>query len=168
MRAMFVNASPALFNLLTRGVPLPAGALMPPIQCVGAAWITLGIMLIPERFRKPVVQGILVVIILGTLRDQILLITVIQAEPLYTIFRSFLLAQKWFDFDRRIDRFSTGQQVCRFTPKRQGRKPIIRSPQQQRTGSHCPVHDNRSDYPGIAAGSGSFTAKFSTPPGCLL
>ncbi len=28
MREMFVNASPALFNMLTRGVPFPLGALM--------------------------------------------------------------------------------------------------------------------------------------------
>ena len=69
IRVMFINASPALFDMLTRGVPFPLGALVPPLQCIIAAWISLGLTLIPERFRKPVNLGILVVIVLGTLRD---------------------------------------------------------------------------------------------------
>jgi len=32
IREMFINASPALFNLLTRGVPLPLGAIVPPVM----------------------------------------------------------------------------------------------------------------------------------------
>ncbi len=93
IREMFINASPALFDLLTRGVPLPVGALIPPIACIIVAWFTLGIFHLPDRFRKPVIMGFLWVILLGTLRDQILLIFVLQQEPIRTILRSLLFAQ---------------------------------------------------------------------------
>jgi branched-chain amino acid transport system permease protein len=133
MRVMFVNASPALFDLLTRGVPLPLGALLPPLQGVIAAWITLGIILIPERIRKPIIQGLLWVIILGTLRDQILLITVIQTEPLYTLFRSFLLARSGLTLIGALIVFLLAAGLSFILSTRQGRTPIVRSPQQQRT-----------------------------------
>ena len=93
IREMFINASPALFNLLTRGVPLPIGALIPPIICIVVAWISLGIFHLPDRFRKPVIMGFLWVVVLGTLRDQILLIFVLQQEPIRTILRFLLFAQ---------------------------------------------------------------------------
>lgn len=93
IREMFINASPALFNLLTRGVSLPLGALIPPIVCIIVAWVTLGIFHLPDRFRKPVIMGFLWVVLLGTLRDQILLIYVLQQEPIRTILRFLLFAQ---------------------------------------------------------------------------
>jgi branched-chain amino acid transport system permease protein len=93
IREMFINASPTLFNLLTRGVPLPLGALVPPIMCIVVAWVTLGIFQLPDRFRKPVIMGLLWVTLLGTLRDQILLIYVLQQEPIRTVLRFLLFAQ---------------------------------------------------------------------------
>jgi branched-chain amino acid transport system permease protein len=93
IREMFINASPALFNLLTRGVPLPLGALVPPVTCIIVAWMSLGIYHLSDRFRKPVIMGFLWVIVLGTLRDQILLIFVLQQEPIRTVLRFLLFAQ---------------------------------------------------------------------------
>jgi branched-chain amino acid transport system permease protein len=93
IREMFINASPALFDLLTRGVPLPLGAVVPPIICIIVAWATLGVSQLPDRFRKPVIMGFLWVVLLGTLRDQILLIFVLQQEPIRTILRFLLFAQ---------------------------------------------------------------------------
>lgn len=93
IREMFINASPALFDLLTRGIPLPVGSLIPPIVCIIVAWVTLGIFHLPDRFRKPVILGFLWVVLLGMLRDQILLIFVLQQEPIRTILRSLLFAQ---------------------------------------------------------------------------
>ena len=93
IREMFINASPALFNLLTRGVPLPLGCVVPPMVCIVVAWITLGIFHLPDRYRKPVIMGFLWVVVLGTLRDQILLIFVLQQEPIRTILRYLLFAQ---------------------------------------------------------------------------
>jgi branched-chain amino acid transport system permease protein len=91
LRVMFINASPALFSQLMRGVPLPLGALIPPLQGLIAALISLGIFLIPARPRSAVIQGILWVVFLGTLRDQVLLIDLFKTEPL-----SFILKRAVF------------------------------------------------------------------------
>ena len=92
LRVMFVNASPALFNMLMRGVPLPLGALVPPLTCIVAAFLTLGIYLIPSRLRSAVIQGALWVIILGTLRDQILIIDLFKIQPFSIVLKRFVFA----------------------------------------------------------------------------
>ncbi len=93
IREMFINASPALFDLLTRGVPLPLGLLVPPLACILVSWITLGIFLLPDIYRKAVTTGLLWVIVCGTLRDQILLVYLFQQEPFSTVLRSLFFAQ---------------------------------------------------------------------------
>jgi branched-chain amino acid transport system permease protein len=93
LRTMFINASPALFNQLMRGVPLPLGALMPPLQGLIASLISLGILLIPARPRSAVIQGILWVVFLGTLRDQVLLIDLFKSQPMSTILKSVVFSQ---------------------------------------------------------------------------
>jgi len=133
MREMFVNASPALFNMLTRGVPFPLGALVPPLQCILAAWISLGFTLIPERFRKPISLGILWVIILGTLRDQILLISIIQVEPLYTIFRYFIFAQSGLSLIGALIIFVLATGLSYYTSTRQKATQVTRTPKRQKT-----------------------------------
>jgi branched-chain amino acid transport system permease protein len=133
MREMFVNASPALFDILTRGVPFPLGALMPPIQCIVAAWISLGIILTPERYRKSITQGILWVIVLGTLRDQILLITVLQVEPFYTILRSFVFAQSGLSLIGATIVFALSAGLTLYLDNRQKVTPVMRTPQRQKT-----------------------------------
>ena len=92
LRPMFVNASPALFNMLMRGVPLPLGALVPSLTCMVAALLTLGIYLIPSRLRSAVVQGMLWVVVLGTLRDQILLIDVFKIQPFSIVLKRLVFA----------------------------------------------------------------------------
>jgi len=93
LRIMFINASPALFSQLMRGVPLPLGALVPPLQGVIAAFIGLGILLIPARPRSAVIQGILWVVFLGTLRDQILLIDLFKSQPVSTVLKSVVFSR---------------------------------------------------------------------------
>jgi branched-chain amino acid transport system permease protein len=92
LRPMFINASPALFNIVTRGVPLPFGALIPPLTCIVASFLTLAIYLIPSRLRSAVVQGMLWVIILGTLRDQILIIDLFKIQPFSIVLKRFVFA----------------------------------------------------------------------------
>jgi branched-chain amino acid transport system permease protein len=92
LRPMFVNASPTLYNMLMRGVPLPLGALVPPLTCIVAALFTLGIYLIPSRLRSAVIQGILWVIILGTLRDQVLIIDILKVSPIAFVLKRFVFA----------------------------------------------------------------------------
>ena len=133
MREMFVNASPALFNLLTRGVPLPLGALIPPLMGILAALISLGITLIPERFRKSVTLGILWVVVLGTLRDQILLISVIQVEPLYTIMRSFVFAQSGLSLIGALIVFVLAAGLSYYSSTRPKGTATTRTPKRQKT-----------------------------------
>ena len=93
LRVMFVNASPALFNMLMRGVPLPLGALIPSIsECILVALLTLGIYLIPSRLRSAVIQGMLWVVVLGTLRDQILIIDLLKIQPFAIVLKRIVFA----------------------------------------------------------------------------
>ena len=92
LRDMFINASPALFSQLMRGVPLPLGALVPPLQGVIAALIGLGILLIPARPRSAVIQGILWVVFLGTLRDQVLIIDMFKPQPIAAVLKSVVFS----------------------------------------------------------------------------
>ena len=132
IRVMFVNASPALFDILTRGVPFPLGALVPPIQGILAAWIALGITLIPDRFRKPILQGILWVIILGTLRDQMLLISVFQEEPIYTFLKSYIFAQSGLSLIGALVIFVLAAGLSYYSSTRQKVTSVTRTPQRQK------------------------------------
>jgi branched-chain amino acid transport system permease protein len=92
LRSMFVNASPALFNILMFGVPLPFGILIPPLQCVVASLVVFGIYIIPTRLRAAVIQGLLWVFALGTLRNQILLIDLFKIQPFVSILKTIFFA----------------------------------------------------------------------------
>src|SRR4030066_1042451 len=92
LRPMFVNASPVLYNMLMRGVPLPLGALIPPLTCTVATLLTLGLFLIPSRLRSAVIQGMLWVVVLGTLRDQILIIDLFKIQPFSIILKRVVFA----------------------------------------------------------------------------
>ena len=92
LRPMFINASPALFDMLMQGVPLPLGALVPPLQLAAVALLTLGIYLIPARPRSAVIQGMLWVVVLGTLRDQILIIDLFKLQIFSTVLKRVVFA----------------------------------------------------------------------------
>jgi branched-chain amino acid transport system permease protein len=92
LRDMFVNASPALFDMLMRGVPLPLGALIPPLQFAVVALVVLGVHLLPVRPRSAVIQGMLWVVVLGTLRDQILIIDLFKIQPFSIVLKRIVFA----------------------------------------------------------------------------
>jgi branched-chain amino acid transport system permease protein len=92
IRTMFVNASPALWNIVMRGVPLPLGALIPPLECVVTALLVYGITLLPARFRSAVTQGVLWVVVFGTLRDQLLLIDLLKYPPIAAVLKYAVFA----------------------------------------------------------------------------
>jgi len=75
LRNMFINASPALFEIITFGVPYPAGLVVPIIYGLIVGLIGSAIAMLPEKIRKPVIVGILMTIVIGLLRD--LLMTII-------------------------------------------------------------------------------------------
>jgi branched-chain amino acid transport system permease protein len=96
VRPMLINASPALFGLLTYGINLPLGALVPPLKGLLTGIIAVILDSLPERWRSAVIQGVLWTVLVGTLRDQILLASFAQIEPFNTIFRRFLFTQSGF------------------------------------------------------------------------
>jgi branched-chain amino acid transport system permease protein len=76
LRAMFVNASPALYEVLTLGLGLGAGipALLAFAALMGA--LGAGLELLPPRLRAAVLRAVIGVILVGLLRD--LISTIIQ------------------------------------------------------------------------------------------
>lgn len=92
MRPMFVNASPKLFSILMRNIAFPGGLFMPPLVCIFAALLTFGLFQIPMSFRNAIIQGILWLVIFGTLRDQILLIDLLKLQPIATILKQIVFA----------------------------------------------------------------------------
>jgi branched-chain amino acid transport system permease protein len=92
MRSMFVNASPALFNLLMRGVPSPLGLLLPPLQCILVALFAYGIHIIPGLARSMIIRGFVVVITIGTLRDQIFLIDILKGPAISSFLKRIFFA----------------------------------------------------------------------------
>ena len=132
LRFMFVNASPALFNLLMRGVPLPLGALVPPLTCMIASLVTLGIYLIPSRPRAAVIQGFLWVVVLGTLRDQILIIDVFKIQPFALILTRFVFAQSGLSILGALFVFAISAGLAYYLSGRKNRPAIIRSARVQK------------------------------------
>ena len=132
LRFMFVNASPALFSLLMRGVPLPLGALVPPLTCMIASVVTLGIYLIPSRPRAAVIQGFLWVVVLGTLRDQILIIDVFKIQPFALILTRFVFAQSGLSILGALFVFAISAGLAYYLSGRKNRPAIIRSARVQK------------------------------------
>jgi len=132
IRDMFINASPALFDILTRGIPLPLGALVPPVLCILTAWVVLGIFLLPEKYRRASILGILWVIVLGTLRDQILLILIFQQEPISSILKSLLFAQSGLSLIGALVVFALAAGTSLYFSTHKRPTPKLRTPQQQK------------------------------------
>jgi branched-chain amino acid transport system permease protein len=132
LRAMFVNASPALFDMLMRGVPLPFGALIPPLTCMIASLATLGIYLIPSRLRAAVIQGLLWVIVLGTLKGQILIIDIFKFQPIATFLTHFVFAQSGLSLLGALFVFAISAGLAYYFSGRTNRPAVIRSPRVQK------------------------------------
>jgi branched-chain amino acid transport system permease protein len=75
LRAMFINASPALFEIMTFKVGFPNGLIVPLVYGGVFGLVAAGIYLLPSRIRSVVIQAIVWVVLVGLLRD--LLTTVI-------------------------------------------------------------------------------------------
>lgn len=76
LRAMFINASPQLYGILTFGQGTTVGGIL---IVLGAGLllggIAAGIDLIPERMRKSIIQAALWVFLIGLLRDLIVAVS---------------------------------------------------------------------------------------------
>ena len=89
LRAMFINASPELYNQLMSGQPLPFGALIPILRSLVASILAISIFLLPQRIRQAVIQAVMWVTILGVLKDQVLLISVAKLPPIRAFLKFF-------------------------------------------------------------------------------
>ena len=89
LRAMFINASPELYNQLMSGQPLPFGALIPILRSLVASILAISIFLLPQRIRQAVIQAVMLVTILGVLKDQVLLISVAKLPPIRAFLKFF-------------------------------------------------------------------------------
>ena len=127
LRAMFVNASPALFNTLMRGVPLPLGALVPPLECMLASLLTLGVYLLPSRLRAAVIQGLLWVIVLGTLKGQILIIDMFKFAPIATFLTHFIFASSGLSLIGALFVFVISAGLAYYFSGRKNKPVVIKS-----------------------------------------
>jgi branched-chain amino acid transport system permease protein len=76
IRAVLINFSPKLINLLTFNLPLITGLLVLLAVCLVFGLLSTGLFLLSARMRSSLMQGLLIVIVLGLFRD--LLVTVIN------------------------------------------------------------------------------------------
>jgi branched-chain amino acid transport system permease protein len=75
LRAMLINASPALYEIISFGMGIPMSFIIPLIYGTVLGLAASGIFLLPERIRSSTIQAIVWVVLVGLLRD--LLTTVI-------------------------------------------------------------------------------------------
>jgi branched-chain amino acid transport system permease protein len=75
LRAMFINATEDLYNIITFGVPVPLGLLVTIVAFAILGVLMAGLYALPYRMQATIVQASLWVFIIGLLRD--LIITVI-------------------------------------------------------------------------------------------
>ncbi|HSQ17678.1 MAG TPA: hypothetical protein VLM83_08280 [Anaerolineales bacterium] len=86
LRSVFINASPALYQIISFKVALPAGYIIPLIVNLLIGLVAAGIFILPARWRTAIIQSLIVVLLLGLLRD--LLSTVIKLwGPLEVLFK---------------------------------------------------------------------------------
>jgi branched-chain amino acid transport system permease protein len=86
LRSVFINASPTLYQIITFKVALPVGYVIPFVVYLLVGLAGAGISILAPRWRKAVIQGLLIVLLLGLLRD--LVTTVITRwGPLKVLFK---------------------------------------------------------------------------------
>jgi len=72
LRAMFVNATSDLYNIITFGVPVPLGLLVPLVFCAFLGILMGGLYLLTPRWRTTILQASAWVLLFGLLRDLIM------------------------------------------------------------------------------------------------
>lgn len=75
LQAMFVNAAPPLYNVLTFGKALGLGVVILLVVCTIMGGLAAAIFVLPQRIRTAIIQGLLWVTLVGLLRDLILTVT---------------------------------------------------------------------------------------------
>jgi branched-chain amino acid transport system permease protein len=87
LQGMFINASTALYRVLTFGKEFALGILILLVVCTIVGGLAGAIFLLPQRVRTAVIQGLVWVTLVGLLRDLIITITT-RWGPLAGLFRA--------------------------------------------------------------------------------
>jgi branched-chain amino acid transport system permease protein len=87
LQAMFLNASPALYRLLTFGQEFVPGLLILLVVSTIVGGLAGAIFILPQRARAAVIQGLIWMTLVGLLRDMIITITT-RWGPLAGLFRA--------------------------------------------------------------------------------
>ena len=88
LRVMFINASPQLYDILTFNQGAGIGTLILPLAGLLLGALAAGIILLPERTQKVVIQTALWVFTIGLLRDLIVTVS-FRWGPLAAIIKQF-------------------------------------------------------------------------------
>ncbi|NJD60895.1 MAG: leucine/isoleucine/valine transporter permease subunit, partial [Anaerolineae bacterium] len=128
IRNMFVNASPALFEMLTMGIPLPLGVFVPPLLFAVVCVATCGIFLLPSRLRAAMIQAILWVVALGTLRDQVLYIDLFKIQPFSFVLTRFMFATTGLSIIGAVFVFAVAFGLTFYLKGRQRGPAVAKSP----------------------------------------
>jgi branched-chain amino acid transport system permease protein len=75
LRAMLINASPALYEILTFGQGIALGIVLLLLVSLVMGAASAGTLLLPERLRGAVIQTVMYVVLIGLLRDLIITVT---------------------------------------------------------------------------------------------
>jgi branched-chain amino acid transport system permease protein len=86
LRAMFINASPGLYQLLTYGNELLPGSLLRLLLSLVAGLLGAGVATLSARLRNAILQALVWMVLLGLLRD-LMVIVVDRWGPVRPVFR---------------------------------------------------------------------------------
>jgi hypothetical protein len=104
------------------------------------------------------------VIILGSC-DQVLLISIIQEEPLYTIFKDFVFDDSGLSLYGALIVFLLAAGLSYYSSTRQKAAPVTRTPKRQKT-TRIPVYGPKRSR--FCRESWSVTPKFPIPPTFIM
>ena len=92
LRAMFPNASPELYGIISFGMAPPLGYVIPFIYGIVFGLMGAGLALLPSRIRTAVLTGSLWVVVLGLFRDMFALIPVFNQQGFLRSIFSYVFA----------------------------------------------------------------------------
>lgn len=75
LRAMFINASPQLYRILTFGQSGVVGLLLLVMATTISGVVAGGVLLLPQRLRSAIIRAVLLVFLVGLLRDLIVTVS---------------------------------------------------------------------------------------------
>ncbi|MCS7221315.1 MAG: leucine/isoleucine/valine transporter permease subunit [Anaerolineae bacterium] len=130
LRAVFINASPALYQVLMFGREYPLGVGLPVLAGLVVSELSAGVFLLPPRPRSAIIQAAMWVVLIGLLRD--LLVTVINLwGPIATWIR-WLFAQSGLSPVGAVVVFGIASGLSLWRSSRPAQAWLNRFPAQQR------------------------------------